>query len=361
MNILIPTKPDDIHAIYAQLGLAHYGHSALLWYTADFPIHQVHSLDLSHDRMTWYAHGTEFEVNNDVFDLIWFRRPRKPHLPAHLHPADKINAEKENAMFFQTLFQMIGKQAVWINPLAAARNANSKLLQLALAKKIGLRIPPTLISNDKQKVMEFINYYGNGDVIYKTLYPMVWLDGEETRLTYTHQLYLEDLPADEIFKLTPGIYQQRIHKAFELRVTFFSHLPVTVKIKSQEHPNGAMDWRAIPTKELSLEPFELPYMIQAQCRQLMRQLGLVFACFDFIVTKDNEYYFLELNESGQFLWIEEVNPDVKMLDIFTQFIMSKGDLRYWQKKSDSLSLISFKHAAMNISKNKLSLHHNPEM
>ncbi len=56
----------------------------------------------------------------------------------------------------------------------------------------------------------------------------------------------------------------------------------------------------------------------------MKKLGLVFGCFDFIVTPDNEYYFLEVNEQGQFLWIEEVNPDIKILDAFVNLLISKG-------------------------------------
>ena len=36
----------------------------------------------------------------------------------------------------------------------------------------------------------------------------------------------------------------------------------------------------------------------------MRKMGLVFCALDFIVTQDDEYVFLEVNEQGQFLWIE---------------------------------------------------------
>lgn len=32
----------------------------------------------------------------------------------------------------------------------------------------------------------------------------------------------------------------------------------------------------------------------------MRKLGIIFGCFDFIVTPDEEYVFLEVNPMGQF-------------------------------------------------------------
>lgn len=356
MNILIPTKPDDTHSIYAHLALAHHGHRSLLWCTADFPTQQVHSLDLCQKEMLWYAQGTHFEINNNSFDVVWFRRPRKPYLPTTLHPEDKINAEKEITMFYHTLWRTIAKEAIWINAVDAAKAANSKVLQLMIAKRVGLQVPPTLVSNDKLKVIDFITHYGDGNVIYKTLYPMVWLKGEEIRLTYTKQIKMDDLPEKDIFQMTPGIFQQRINKAFELRVNYFGHVPVAVKIKSQDHPKGQLDWRRIPTHEMELEPFELPSAIKDQCCQIMQQLGLLFACFDFIVTKDNEYYFLELNESGQFLWIEEVNPEIKMLDIFTQFVIQKGNLGNWEKNKDTLSLASFKQAVRDITAKQIQLH-----
>jgi len=54
----------------------------------------------------------------------------------------------------------------------------------------------------------------------------------------------------------------------------------------------------------------------------MRKMGLVFGSLDFIVTPNDEYIFLEVNEQGQFLWMEEYNLDFKMLDIFVNFLVS---------------------------------------
>ena len=86
-----------------------------------------------------------------------------------------------------------------------------------------------------------------------------------------------------------------------------------MKIDSQKHEMAKADWRYAPTKQLILEQVALPDEIDQKCRALMKQLGIVFGCFDFIVTPVDEYYFLEVNEQGQFLWIEDVNPDIKML------------------------------------------------
>jgi glutathione synthase/RimK-type ligase-like ATP-grasp enzyme len=82
-----------------------------------------------------------------------------------------------------------------------------------------------------------------------------------------------------------------------------------------------MDWRNIPSNELQVEEFELPPEIKEKCIVFMKEMGLLFGCFDFIVTPDGEYYFLEINEQGQFLWVEDRNPNIKMLDSFVRFLV----------------------------------------
>jgi glutathione synthase/RimK-type ligase-like ATP-grasp enzyme len=38
----------------------------------------------------------------------------------------------------------------------------------------------------------------------------------------------------------------------------------------------------------------------------MKRLGLEFGALDFIVTETGVWYFLEVNPSGQWLWIEDL-------------------------------------------------------
>jgi D-alanine-D-alanine ligase-like ATP-grasp enzyme len=38
---------------------------------------------------------------------------------------------------------------------------------------------------------------------------------------------------------------------------------------------------------------------------MMEDFHIVFGAFDFIVTPDDEWVFLEVNPNGQWLWLEE--------------------------------------------------------
>lgn len=360
MNILIPTIPDDIHAIYVKLALEKLGHKAYLWYTADFPTQQKHSFELKNHEVIWNARGVNFNIQNDLFDIVWYRRPGRPILPNNLHPDDKESATKENMAFFHAMWHVIAPNAKWINHPGKSFEADYKLLQLKIAKQVNLKIPPTLISNDPNKIRAFIKKHQIGDVIYKTLMPSAWIKDKKMRLGYTNTIKLDDLPNDSILQMTPGIFQKKIDKAFELRITMMGNHPVAVKIDSQKHPKGIMDWRYIPTHELSIEKIELPPEITEKCRALMNKLGLVFGCFDFIVAPDGEYYFLEINEQGQFLWIEDVNPDIKMLGNFVSFLLS-----FDEKSHDNLplniSIKDFIKKALRYRSLAIKRHKNPDV
>ena len=43
-----------------------------------------------------------------------------------------------------------------------------------------------------------------------------------------------------------------------------------------------------------------------QLVQYLKHLNIPFGAFDFILTPENEFVFLECNPNGQWLWIEEL-------------------------------------------------------
>lgn len=353
-HLLIPSRPDDTHAIVVQLALKAIGHQADIWYTADFPSKEYRSFEINHDAMRWESSSLHHRAIQETYDVVWYRRPSKPILSDALHPDDIKNAMKENQAFHQSLIQTILPHARWINPLNSIRKAHSKSLQLEVAARAGINIPHTLISNHPGHIKAFIANHHPGGYIYKTLTPLAWQEEKSVHLTYAHPISLNHLPSDDILQCTPGIFQRYIEKQFEIRVTYFSDHYIAVKIHSQLHPEATRDWRAAPTKELQLEEIKLPTPIHHACQQIMRELGIVFGCFDLIVTPEHDYFFLEVNEQGQFLWIEEVNPQIKMLDAFVAFITS-------QPLTQLLSLASFQEESAAIKINAMKQHVNPDL
>jgi hypothetical protein len=105
-----------------------------------------------------------------------------------------------------------------------------------------------------------------------------WFEEREMRAIYTTSVKEERLPDDEILKLTPGIFQGRIAKQYELRVTCFGSYCLAVKIDSQVHEKSKIDWRAAPAGTVELSLYQLPAVVENKLRALLRALGIVFGC-----------------------------------------------------------------------------------
>jgi hypothetical protein len=277
------------------------------------------------------------------YDVVWHRRAPRPRVPKQLtHPDDHHFVWRENQVFFDALTTLLSTQAWWVNTLSGVRRANSKLLQLHMAKMCGLKIPPTLCSNAPEDIRSFLKTHQQHGVVYKPLCSTLWVEGEQIKALYTAVVDEDQLPKDAVLQLTPGIFQPRITKQFELRVTCFGAHCVAVKLDSQLHEIGKVDWRAIPEHDLHLSYYALPQHIEFKLQALMRRLGLVFGCVDMIVTPTGDYIFLEINEQGQFLWIEELDPSIHLLDRFIQFLLNRSFYFNWSAIDARIELQDFR-------------------
>lgn len=357
MKFLMLTEPDDTHAIVVKLALESEGHYVRFLFTADLPTKQKNSIYLDKEQYRWKCSDKFDSIADNDYDVVWWRRARKPFIPKHMtHPADYKFVIRENRCFYESLTDNLAPFAWWVNKKAAANRANSKLLQLKRANECGLHVPITLCSNDPQDIRYFLLKYDKDGVVYKPLCANFWFEEQGMKVSYTTKINVLHLPNNKLLQLTPGIYQKEIQKKFELRVTCFGDYIVAVKLDSQSHPDGKTDWRAIPQGQMTIEPFRLPLRVEQQIRSFMQKMGLVFGSLDFIVTPENEYVFLEVNEQGQFLWIEEYNPDIKMLDIFVNFLMEKTTKFHWSKKTQIHSIAQYREEMANVMTKNMAYH-----
>ncbi|HEX9940636.1 MAG TPA: hypothetical protein VGG03_01370 [Thermoanaerobaculia bacterium] len=333
-RVLISTFPKDVHAEEVALALEDQGHEAVLWYASDFPTVQSATLDFRGGEMDWELTGPGLAGARPPFDTVWLRRPTPAVLPPDLHPGDLPVARRECRDFLRGLYHLAAPDAFWVNPLAGRLRADSKAVQLREAQRVGLTIPPTVMSNNPARIRQFLDEIG-GRGIYKAFYPAQWNGEERIAVLLTSEITPGDLPEDELLRLTPGIFQARVEKSHELRVTVMGSHVVTARLCSQEVEEAQLDWRAAGA-QIQLEPDRLPDAVEAACLRLMRSLGIVFGCFDFIVTPEGEHVFLEVNPSGQFLWVEEANPELQVLAPFVDFLLAgRPDFR-WQPSPEAV-------------------------
>lgn len=344
MKFLIPTEPDDSHAILAKIGLEHSGHEVRLVFIADQPTLLKNSILIDNDTYQWRSSDKYDSIVAHDYDVVWWRRARKPYLPKALtHPADYQFIMRENRDFYESLTNTMAPNAWWVNNKDAAHRGNTKLLQLKVAADCGMTIPNTLCSNDPQDIRYFLLKHESDGVVYKPLCSNYWVEEKRMRIVYTSRVSFQDLPSNTSLQLSPGIFQKEIKKKYELRVTCFGDYIVAAKLNSQEHVDGQVDWRAISTGKMSVDRYVLPYSLENQLKLFMRKMGLVFGTFDFIVSEEHDYVFLEVNEQGQFLWIEEYNSDMNMLDIFVNFLQGKSRKFKWDSTKVQHTVERYRH------------------
>ena len=213
-------------------------------------------------------------------------------------------------------------ETLWVNDFLADRFCFNKLLQLEAAKAVGFNIPETLVTNDPEKVREFVKSHA-GRAITKSFSPAVWDNDDGSRTIRKTSLIGEsDLINDFPIAACPAIYQEVIEKNFELRVNIFGDQVVSAAIDSQQG-GPTIDWRYEGGRGISnVRNFQLETKVSEQCLKLARHFGLGFCAIDLIVTPQGRVVFLEANNTAQFLWLENALPSLPILDIFCRFLLN---------------------------------------
>jgi hypothetical protein len=312
-RILILTSAGDTHSYAVAEAIRRKGGDPILWHMTDFPTRSGEALLFDGDHSSLHVEGLDADLSISSIQSVWRRRPAHVVDEAVLHPADREFVQLECAVFRRSLLPVIFQDAFWVNPPDAAVSAGRKIVQHKLATAIGLKTPATIFTNDPRRLREFMARHG-GKIVYKTFQAAAWQNAEERWFSFTAPLTESDLVEDNLLRATPGIYQEVVPKAHEVRATVLGGRILAAKLASSE-----LDWRT-SSNSLRIEPTELPATIGALCKALLKRLGLVFGCIDLIVTPDGDYVFLEVNEMGQFLFLEE-KAGLPLVDAMAEFLL----------------------------------------
>ncbi|PKN02697.1 hypothetical protein CVU76_01525 [Candidatus Dojkabacteria bacterium HGW-Dojkabacteria-1] len=233
---------------------------------------------------------------------IWYRKPKyvsDAELEKMGIPKDLISAISSLHEEGFSLISEAYPESLWVSKPTAIKSASNKLLQTLIAKKIGFRVPETIFSTDPVAIEGLRSRVG--DIVIKPLgRPFATVNGIPS------WFFATVIPSSQTMDyeglgLTPMIFQQLIHKLFDLRVTIIGNKIFGCKIVSDQ-----VDWRTVQSKPDTLyTPFELDRNIIEKCLLMNQQLGLNFGAYDFAYSKEGEYVFLEINPNGQWGFVED--------------------------------------------------------
>ena len=323
MKFVIFTQPFDVHAAFVSEALSRRGHEVISFGACNFPDRSSATISFSAEKTCQITFGDNFAGNSqlNLADVIWLRRQETVQAPTTAHNEDKEIIDKECRHFINSLFsscEHVGS-SFWVNAPSAKAKATNKALQLAICQSIGFRFPETIMTNDGDEIIKF--YTDTGKIIYKSFGPIYWTKRDRTHSSFTTILDEENIYQAAESTSCPGIYQRYIEKKFEVRVTSMGDNHVAVRLNRDF--DSEADWRVrIGTGKLIAELLELPKVVSDFCTEFKQKMGLEFGCFDFVVDLNDDWFFLEVNEQGQFLWVQEINGEIPMLAHFVNFLES---------------------------------------
>lgn len=251
-------------------------------------------------QLTCWGH----EIN-----AVWERRPSPPC--EMIISTDNKNIEKfvidEARGFIFDLRHFLGDRYSLGHPLFDC-HSDSKMWQLRVAAELGMLTPDTVIANRKKDFVHFADKHEsllvkpiNSDSIHD-------IEANEEKFFYSRKITNSELISanDESYSQTVCCLQEYVQKKYELRITVVHDYIFPCKIDSQvqREEEGKIDWRQGYDFGLKHEITEIPDYVKEFCLSYLRRMHINFGCFDFILTPDDRYVFLECNSNGQWLWIE---------------------------------------------------------
>ena len=326
LRVLIVARSCDGHVAPVQWALLEQGIEPTVWVPEAFPLKTPLSWRAIDSRVCVGGVGEHAGFVEWDFETVWLRRIGKPDLQGAVSEADREYAEAEVTSFVHSILSSYEGEGRWVNSLSAKTYAQHKPRQIRHAIAAGLRVPRTLITADRDEIASFLSMV-EGSVIAKQFWPVAWKSADGFAQVRTVQFGSDNLKSWRHRELCPTIFQERILKKFEVRLTVLGRSVVGARLDVVGRGAGEVDWRLARVEGQSLEisAWEVPADVAALVCKLMENLGLAFGCIDGIIDEDGEFTFLEVNEMGQFLWLDEACPELTLLQRFCSFLMTGSD------------------------------------
>jgi len=291
--ILIVSFPNNEHVEQVQRYLTV---ESVVVNTASFPVSLGLSAAVSRERecLHFALPGTPGVCLCKV-GAVWYRRirPYEFHDDLRDNTARLFAWSEANEALLGVWYSL---ECFWMNPPTADEVAQRKIRQLQVARRVGLSIPDTLVTNQPDAAKEFVGTHGIGQVIRKAFRNIPQAPRE------THLLREEDLGLLDTVRHTPVIFQRYVPADLDLRVTVVEDEIFAAAISSEAR--YAADYRP-GLGSAKVVPYDLPVDVQQKLLELMRVFGLKYGAIDLRVTPDGDHVFLEVNPVGEYLFISQ--------------------------------------------------------
>lgn len=305
-KILIITHSQDNSCIDAVSEQVHASGGTAIRFDVDrYPLDtQLSTLFIDNDWKVILDNGGIHHL--EEISSVWYRRSH--------HVGSGLNDVIEDAYLSattgevkRTLYGMLeGLSCFQMERYSTYRRLDSKEEQLKVAAKHGLLVPPTCISNSPEVIRTFTQQLDR-PVVAKMQSSFALYQDNTEQVVFTNEVATADIEGLEDIRYCPMVFQQKLEKKLELRVTVVGDALFAFSIDSQKIHHAQIDWRK---EGLSLlddwQPYILPPDIQRRLLDFMDAYSLNYGAIDLILTPDDQYYFLEVNPAGEYFWLDRL-------------------------------------------------------
>ncbi|MEW7278403.1 hypothetical protein ABW636_07390 [Aquimarina sp. 2201CG1-2-11] len=259
--------------------------------------------EITSQEFCFYYRGEKRKLSE--YDLVWKRRFEGNFLNNALNlriynkypPSIKVYLQREVNHLAETILNYIEILGIpMINNFS--EKIHNKINQLHRADFFGLKVPDFTFTNDKYFANEFINK--NNQTITKPLSNFGYINDDKS--IYSHRTSLlrknEALNMSQIF--FPSYFQESIKSDYELKCIYIGGelLAVKQKKKAKGDP-GILDIKMeYMLNNVVLENYDVKFNIKEKTKKMCESYNIDFCTMDFLVDKDNNYTFLEINTDG---------------------------------------------------------------
>ncbi len=307
-KIISITCEKDFHTSAVRNNLQNMGEDLIVLERENYGTKWVFSSLSSPNKFNIYL-----EMENNVYELneigaFWNRCEFSYNSNDKNFSPDSSYINIQKTIHVNSILKYISESVPSMNKLQSNWIANSKLIQAEVAKSFGLLIPETFQGGSELIADRYLAINKNNKICIKAL-EAIHLNLAE-KGTYAHYTSLfKSRPKDELtsLRMCPVILQNFLDKDLEMRITVIDEKVFTASIDTKKASEDAkVDWRHYDWANTPFCSFDLPITIQEKLIKMNRHLDLVYGAYDLIKTTSGEFYFLEVNPQGQWLWIEDL-------------------------------------------------------
>ena len=254
------------------------------------------------------------EVSKNQLGIGWCQQ-----LPPFLSQTSNVSQCLQNRNIWIPCFASLGLLGLnWLNEPDNVARASNKITQLTFARKVGLNIPSTLVSNTPKHIRDFAN---NNVIVAKNLATPWFVNSkQETIVAYTKIVDPEWLIDDAELYFSPVIYQSFCKRKKDYRVVVVGDRSFAVSCIPKENQLEDIRRGVLTGEDFIICDFDQDSL--DALKLLMNKLGVDYCAADFMEDELGKMYFLEMNICGAWWWVDRLY-DGAICKAITDFIENR--------------------------------------